>query len=82
MNQLSGNAGTVVAVYCTENNTASARTDTVTFHNVDTNTDYTVTIKQDAFGSYLTVTPTSITFNATGGTATITITSSDDWIIS
>lgn len=81
INQITGNNSTTLAVYC-EANTGSARTDTLTIHNIDTNANYTVVVSQAAFGNYLEVNPTTIIFDATGGTATITIISSDDWTIS
>ena len=81
INQISGNNSTTVAVYCTPNS-GNSRTDTLTFHNTTTNVDIVITINQDGRGDYLIVNPTSIVFDYTGGTATITIESSDSWTIS
>ena len=83
INQVSGNNSTTIAVFCS-GNTSTARTATLTVHNNTRNTDYTVTINQDAVKvePYLRVTPNSIVFDYTGGTATITIESSDSWTIS
>lgn len=41
----------------------------------------TITITQDALTEYITLSPTSITFDATGGTATFRISSNTSWTI-
>lgn len=49
---------------------------------VSTDVSATATITQDAADSNLTVSPEQLTFEATGGSKTITITSNDSWTIS
>ena len=69
-----------VAITVPENDGFSAKTYTVTFNGMYVSG--TLTINQEAKEAYLRVEPTSLTFGATGGTATITINTNDNWTIS
>ena len=75
-----GNFAYVVVTVNSVNNSLSPRTYTATF--VGNGVSATLTIIQEGRPAYLNVYPTDITFNSTGGTATVTIETNDGpWTI-
>ena len=79
--QMTGYGYTQVYLTPTQN-TGSQRSGTVTVRNTDYNLDYTLSVEQ-AGGYSFSVSPTTFSFNRTGGTATMTITNPNgmDWSI-
>lgn len=77
-------AGAMEVITVSENTSTNTRTGTVTFTgsaNGKSGTA-TLTVTQAAVDEYLTVSPATLTFEAAGGTQTITITSNGSWTIS
>lgn len=79
--QMTGYGYTQVYLTPTQN-TGSQRSGTVTVRNTDYSLDYTLSVEQ-AGGYSFSVSPTTFSFNRTGGTATMTITNPNgmDWSI-
>ena len=78
LSQTSGSGSTTISVTASEN-TGDTRTSTIIIYNMTNRQSYYVEVIQGMVG--LKVVPTFIEFNGNGGTATITIKSSDNWII-
>lgn len=79
----SGEDGThPIQVIASENTTFSARTGHIRITSVETQAVLaTVTVTQDAKMEILSVEPSTVTFPASGGTVTVTITSNSTWTI-
>ena len=78
-----GEEGTnTISIDCEPNPNLESRTGYVYINDADTGTNLiTYTITQGGLVETLTITPSSITFNSDGGTATITIKSNTNWTI-
>ena len=72
-NVTTGNTTRSVEFTAPTNAGRTGRTGTITVREKATGTDYTVNVSQDS-GYAFSVSPTSVSFDATGGTATLTIT--------
>lgn len=79
----SGSDGyTSISISAAPNTAFSARTGYVYIcSQADSSVITTITVNQDAFEEILTVNPSSIVFDSTGGIATFTITSNSNWTI-
>lgn len=80
VNVLEGEENEVVRV-SVEPNSGDFREGIITVLDNETNEAYIIHIFQTEFIEKLSVTPTTIRFDAEGGTATIKITSNTDWVI-
>ena len=79
---LNGSYGTTsVTIEVEENNTSSDRYGYIYVRDVNTGNFKQIIVYQEKFVETLTISPSSIVFDAEGGTATVTITSNTDWII-
>jgi hypothetical protein len=77
-----GDTSTEVLLKIAKNDTTSVRTGYLYFKSALTEEVlYTVKITQEKFVESLVINPSAVTFDAEGGTATITITSNTNWTI-
>ena len=82
VNPSSGTLGyTTISIEVEPNPNIESRSGEVYIQNTDGETLNTITINQGGFIEILSVSPSNITFDAEGGTATITIKSNTNWII-
>lgn len=78
----SGCVGSNLVITTSINADMNSRTGYVNIYSINSGTLLkTITVNQNGGGIQLSVSPTTITFNSTGGTATFTITSNYNWTI-
>lgn len=81
-NPSSGSGSTVLSITAATNTSTQERTGYIYIRKISDNTLLsTITVRQGGIEATLNVTPLEIIFDATGGTATLTITSNTSWII-
>ncbi|GEM_PF-304509 len=80
LSETSGTGNATLSISAETNNATSSRSGIVTFK--AGSTSYTVSISQEGAAPTFSVTPTSASFNSSGGSKTLTISSNQAWTVS